>query len=133
MNTYINLQEVFESKDETELKAKAVPYWDNLHGDQAWEWGLMFGPGENTPMAILRQDKDEGNLFWNPYNGVQSKFMQERWSNIMDERMRAYTDIVTGKTSVEEGYRKWLKTYETLGGDQIEKEVNAWYQENKTE
>ncbi|QOV18694.1 hypothetical protein INP51_11855 [Blautia liquoris] len=133
LNTYINLQEVFESKDETELKAKAVPYWDNLHGDQAWEWGLMFGPGENTPMAILRQDKDEGNLFWNPYNGVQSKFMQERWSNIMDERMRAYTDIVTGKTSVEEGYRKWLKTYETLGGDQIEKEVNAWYQENKTE
>lgn len=131
LNTYINLKEGFKANDESLLRAKAVPYWSNLHGEQAWEWNLMFGPGEGTAFSVLEMDKNAGNLFWNLYNGVQSSFMQERWSSIKTESTRFFTDIITGKVSVDEGYSQWLDTYQNLGGSQIEEEVNTWYTESK--
>lgn len=130
LDTYKNLLQVFESKDESQLRAKAVPYWDNLHGEQAWEWNLMFGPGADTPLAVLKKDEEAGNLIWNPYNGAQSSFMQSRWSNVESEKSRFFTDIITGKTDLDDGYKKWLDTYKNLGGDKINKEVNDWYAKN---
>lgn len=132
LDTYKNLQEAYNNdNDETLLTGKAVPYWANLHGADAWEWELMFGPGDGTAFAVLEKDYEAGNLFWNPYNGVQSSFMQERWSNIESERERFFTDIITGQKNVNEGFDEWINTYNNLGGEQIDQEVNAWYIENK--
>lgn len=129
--TYQNLQEAYEhNSDESLLKAKAVPYWANLHGKDGWEWELMFGPGDHTPMHVLEQDYEQGNLFWDPYNGVPSEFMQERWSSIMDEQKRFYSNIIIGKLGVEEGFNQWLDTFNNLGGEQITGEVNDWCQEH---
>ncbi len=129
--TYQNLQEAYEAgEDESLLKAKAVPYWANLHGALAWEWELMFGPGEGTPMHVLEKDYEEGNLFWDPFNGVMSSFANERWSSIRDAEKQSFINIIIGKTGVDEGFVQWMETFHNLGGDQIVQEVNDWYDEN---
>ena len=126
--TYHNLLEAYKNNNDTSvLKAKAVPYWANLHGELQWEWELMFGPDENTAMSVLNESYEKDKLFYNAFLGSQSSFMQERWSTIRDEQLIAFTKIIIGEVSVEEGFNTWLQTFNNLGGDKITSEVNEWY------
>lgn len=127
--TYQNLQEVYENNDDTSLlRGKAVPYWANLHGENQWEWELMFGPGEHTAMSVLEDSYESDRLFYDAFNGVQSMFMQDRWSTITDEQLIVFTKIIVGEFSVEEGFAQWLESFQSMGGEEITQEVNEWYQ-----
>lgn len=125
--TYQNLKEAFVNEDESLLKGKAVVYWENLHGDLAWEWDLMFGPEEGTPMSILEESYENDKLFYDAYYGPQSTYMQDRWSTIKDEQLIAFTKMIVGEVGIEEGFSQWTDTFNSLGGEQITQEVNEWY------
>lgn len=127
-NTYLNLQECYNSNDDTSLlKGKAPTYWANLHGDLQWEWELMFGTSEHTPMTVLGNAVDGDRLFYDAFYGAQSELMLERWSTIKDEQKIAFTKIITGEVDVEAGFNEWLETYDSLGGNDITQDVNDWY------
>lgn len=131
LNTYNNLQEAYnQDNDESLLRAKGVPYWANLHGENQWEWELMFGPGEGTAFSVLKESYDKGDLFWDAFHGEQSELMQNNWSTIQDEQKQAFTDIIIGKVNAEEGFEKWINTWNALDGEEISEYVNTWIQEN---
>lgn len=126
--TYQNLQVAYENNDDTSvLVGKAPTYWANLHGDLQWEWELMFGPGEHTPMTVLEESYENDKLFYDAFYGIQSEFMLERFSTIKDEQLIAFTKMITGEVDVETGFSQWLDTFNSLGGEQITEEVNEWY------
>jgi len=131
--TYQNLQEAYENdNDESLLKAKAVPYWKNLHGKDGWEWELMFGPGDGTPFSVLEKDYNEGNLFWDAFHGEQSELMQSMWSNVEDQRNQFYTNMIIGKVDTESGFAKWVETFNNaLSGEQMTEEVNVWFKDHQ--
>ena len=88
----------------------------------------MFGNGAGVAMTVLDNAKNDGRLFYDTFNGTQSTFMQDRWSTILDEQLIAYTKIILGDVSVDEGFAAWQDTFAKLGGDQITQEINEWYQ-----
>ena len=130
--TYQNLQEAYENgDDESLLKAKGVSYWANLHGENQWEWELMFGPGEGTAFSVLEKYYDADLLFWDAFHGEQSALMQERWSSVKDQQSKFFTDMIIGRLSVEEGFAQWVDTFNnSLDGIQMTEEVKAWCQEH---
>lgn len=126
--TYQNLMEAYENNDDTSiLVGKAPVYWNNLHGDLTWEWEHMFGPLEHAAMTVLEDSYENDKLFYNAYYGIPSEFMNERWSTIKDEQLIAFTKMITGEVSVDDGFAAWLETFDSLGGTQITEEVNEWY------
>lgn len=129
LNTYKNLMEVYNNNEDTSLlKGKAIVYWANLHGDGQWEWERMFGPGEHAAAKVLEEASDGGRLFYDAYYGIQSTYMRDRLPAIKDEQLIAFTKMINGELSVEEGFEQWKETFSSLGGDEITQEVNEWYQ-----
>ena len=130
INAYLAVQEAYKTGDTSNLHFNALAYWEKLHGEFAYEWELMFGNSaerEGVAMEVASKAKDDGLLFYEPFYGVKSTFMQDHWSTIKDEQLIAFTKIIIGEVPVEDGFATWLTTFENLGGKQITDEVNAWF------
>ena len=134
-NTYLNLLECYDKGGDTSvLRAKAITYWNNLtSGASIWAWEHMFGNGEYTPMVVLRDAIENERIHYDGFLGAQNEFMQDRWSVIKDEQLTAFTKIIIGEVGVEEGFADWLKTFDSMGGTQITRDVNEWYAQSKAE
>ena len=134
-NTYLNLLECYDKGGDTSvLRAKAITYWNNLtSGSSIWAWEHMFGNGETTPMVVLRDAIENERIHYDGFLGAQNEFMQDRWSVIKDEQLTAFTKIIIGEVGVEEGFADWLKTFDSMGGTQITRDVNEWYAQSKAE
>ena len=132
-NTYLNLLECYDKGGDTSvLRAKAITYWNNLtSGSSIWAWEHMFGNGETTPMVVLRDAIENERIHYDGFLGAQNEFMQDRWSVIKDEQLTAFTKIIIGEVGVEEGFADWLKTFDSMGGTQITRDVNEWYAQSK--
>ena len=132
-NTYLNLLECYDKGGDTSvLRAKAITYWNNLtSGSSIWAWEHMFGNGETTPMVVLRDAIENERIHYDGFLGAQNEFMQDRWSVIKDEQMTAFTKIIIGEVGVEEGFADWLKTFDSMGGTQITRDVNEWYAQSQ--
>lgn len=133
-NTYLNLLECYDKGGDTSvLRAKAITYWNNLtSGSSIWAWEHMFGNGETTPMVVLRDAIENERIHYDGFLGAQNEFMQDRWSVIKDEQLTAFTKIIIGEVGVEEGFADWLKTFDSMGGTQITRDVNEWYAQSQT-
>ena len=132
-NTYLNLLECYDKGGDTSvLRAKAITYWNNLtSGSSIWAWEHMFGNGETTPMVVLRDAIENERIHYDGFLGAQNEFMQDRWSVIKDEQLTAFTKIIIGEVGVEEGFADWLKTFDSMGGTQITRDVNEWYAQSQ--
>lgn len=132
-NTYLNLLECYDKGGDTSvLRAKAITYWNNLTtGSSIWAWEHMFGNGETTPMVVLRDAIENERIHYDGFLGAQNEFMQDRWSVIKDEQLTAFTKIIIGEVGVEEGFADWLKTFDSMGGTQITRDVNEWYAQSQ--
>lgn len=126
-NTYLNLLECFKSGDTSVLRGKAITYWGNMDSASSWAWHKMFGDGDDTPMVVLGNAINDNRIEYDAFLGAQSEFMQDRWSTIKDEQLTAFTKMIIGEVSIDEGFDAWLKSFDTMGGTQITEEVNAWY------
>jgi putative aldouronate transport system substrate-binding protein len=130
-NTYLNLMEAYKANDPGLLRAKGIPYWANLHSNLQWEWDRMFGPLPHAAMTVLDEAVRRNALFYNAFLGLPSQFMQDRWQSILDEQLVTFTKIVTGDLDVNAGFDAWVKTFNSMGGEQITREVNEWYKNNR--
>jgi putative aldouronate transport system substrate-binding protein len=87
----------------------------------------MFGPGPNTPFAWLSEEYKNNRLFYDAFVGIPSNYMQQRWQAILDQQLATFTKIVAGDLAVDAGFDDWVKTFNSMGGERITQEVNAWY------
>jgi putative aldouronate transport system substrate-binding protein len=53
--------------------------------------------------------------------------MRDRWQAIQDEQLVTFTKIITGDLDVNTGFDAWVRTFNSMGGDRITREVNEWY------
>lgn len=130
LNAWRAIQECFKTGDTSGLAFNAIAYWGKLHGDSAYEWSLMFGDAskqEGIAMSVLSEAQNNNQLHYEPYYGPTTTYMQDHWSTIQSEQLIAFTKIIIGETSVEDGFNTWLENFSKLGGDQVTAEVNEWY------
>lgn len=127
-DTWLNLLECYAAGgDESVLVGKAITYWGNLHSSSQWAWEHMFGDGDYTPMRVLARSIEGDHIEYEKFLGAQSTFMQDRWSTLKDEQLTIFTKMIIGEVDIDAGFESWLKTFDTMGGTQITKEVNEWY------
>jgi putative aldouronate transport system substrate-binding protein len=115
--------------DESLIAPGAKAWYENLiRPDAAYAWMRMLGPQyPHAAFYILKDMIEKDQYFWEAYNGVPSTYMQDRWQSIKDEQLVVFTKIVTGDLDVNSGFDNWVRTFNSMGGDRITREVNDWY------
>jgi putative aldouronate transport system substrate-binding protein len=115
--------------DESLIGPGAVAWYENLvRPDAAYAWMRMLGPQyPRAAFYILKDVIESDQYFWDAYNGIPSTYMQDRWQAIRDEQLVTFTKIITGDLDVNTGFDAWVRTFNSMGGDRITREVNEWY------
>jgi putative aldouronate transport system substrate-binding protein len=129
LNNYIKIKHALDTKDKSGVHGGALANYDalSLPGADGWGWNLMMGGGSGVPFIQLKDAYDGKRLFYDAFTGVPSTYMQQRWQAIRDQQAVTFTKIITGDLAVDAGFDEWLKAFSSMGGDQITREVNAWY------
>lgn len=128
LDCYREVQACYANNGDTSsLTGGGMLHWNNLHGEDKWFWTEMFGPQDGTPFQVLENAISTNNYFYDAFLGPQSQLMIDRWSTIQDEQLRAFTKIIIGEVTVEEGFDAWVKSFDEMGGAKITSEVNDWY------
>lgn len=129
--SWLECLDMYKNGDPSVLGGLGLIYWESLQSELKYEWELMFGPEDDAAMAILGQSINDGLLFYDAFMGAQSDYMLDRWSTIQSEQLIAYTSMILGEVSVDEGFEAWKATFNALGGEKITAEVNEWYASTK--
>jgi len=95
-----------------------------------WFWWVMHCPEyENPAMRITSKNIADKNLQPNLFYGAPTPTMTEKWKLLCEKQAEVYQSIISGGSLDE--FDKFVEEWKALGGEQITKEVNAWYQEHK--
>ena len=112
--------------DPNTLTGLAKNYWDICQQD--WGYMTMFGPQNSPGLVMIKQFENMDTLLQKDYFvGAPTETMVEQWSQLEDLRNSTCIRIITGELDPEQGYYDMIDAWKKLGGDQITKEVNEWY------
>lgn len=106
---------LFEYKNKDTPFAKA--YWNYLGPDGAVSKSISL---LNNEMSVM----DE-------FGGYYSDKETEILKDIEGRMEEVFTNIITGTVSIEQGWRQWITYWREMGGTELEKTVNEWYQHNR--
>jgi putative aldouronate transport system substrate-binding protein len=131
LNPYRDMKKVWAGEMTVEeLNPYSRYYYDMVNTD--WAWNTMWGPGEHTAGVVLDfLVNNPEYIVQNAYVGMPTETQQDRGSVLGEIRKTAYIQIITGYVDVDEGFDKMVKDYMKAGGQDIEDEINDWYQANK--
>ena len=96
-----------------------------------WSWKTMWGGGEHTAGVVLQFLTDHPQyIIQNAYVSVPTEGQQDYGDVLGSMRKQTYVKIITGQLDPDEGFDSFVKEYMARGGQQIEDEVNEWYESN---
>jgi hypothetical protein len=119
--------------DQSKLNAAAMIYYGPINTPASkWGWDFFCNPElPNNAFQRLKEVLDAGLYFYDAYLGVPSNYMAERWQTIKDEQQVAFTKMITGDLDIDSGFAAWQRTFNSLGGERITREVNDWYKSRR--
>jgi putative aldouronate transport system substrate-binding protein len=129
-DAYESLRKSYEAGwDRSLINAAADLYWGPMQNpDTKWGWDRLSSPElPNPAFKRLKEIVDAKTYFYDAYTGLPSTYMQDRWQAIQDEQLVTFTKIITGDLDVNAGFDAWVRTFNSMGGERITQEVNAWY------
>jgi putative aldouronate transport system substrate-binding protein len=122
-------------KDPSKLNPEQLNYYEmsmkSLAGDHDnnnWHQLKMFGPGGS--LTVMLDYWKAGNVQPNQFYGVPTQTMTEKLSTLQKLVLTDYTNIILG-APLDSAFNTFVQNFGTLGGTQMTKEVNDWYQSQK--
>jgi putative aldouronate transport system substrate-binding protein len=91
-------------------------------------WKLRYGPESGTGVSNARQD--EGALMFDEFYGMPGPAGTEKNATLIKLEREAMTKIIMGAAPVSD-FDKFVETWKSSGGNDVEKEINEWYEKNK--
>lgn len=79
--------------------------------------------------STILKAAESGNILYNEYCGINTPTMRKRGSSLSKLVNETYLKIITGKVSADT-FDKFAEDWNAMGGAEVTKEVNEWYQEN---
>lgn len=123
-----------DKKDPSTVPDKDLGIYNDLiaykEGDLA-RWGMdrTFGvDGSGAEVTYFYKNNDL--IFIDEYLGLPTDTMAERDATLKQLKLETFTKIIMGEAGIED-FDTYVEKWKTLGGDDITKEVNEWYQTNK--
>ena len=115
-----------------EVSIDSRRYWENCYGPNSnWAERTMWGPGAHTVGVVLDfLVRNPQYMIQNAYMSTPTETQAERGSILDEMRNSAYSQIMSGRIDVDEGFDKFVEEYLKAGGQAIEDEVNRWYAAN---
>ncbi|QHW31898.1 extracellular solute-binding protein [Paenibacillus rhizovicinus] len=141
-NIYTNVNNAL-GKKLTEIEDQETPYYTNsqqvldaankyLAGDKSGSvWGLYNSRvDENGGWGLTRQIRDNKQFVFNEYYGPATETQIDKGAQLDKLVNETFVKIIMGSAKIDE-FDKFVSSWKALGGDDITKEVNAWYDKNK--
>jgi putative aldouronate transport system substrate-binding protein len=134
---HLKITEAFSTGNVSQLNDEEKGYYDYTKrfrdgevGDgYPWAYARVFGPEQST-YAIINDYMNNGTLFLDGFYGTPTPTMLTRQSGLDTMRDEIFTKIIIGELPVS-AFDTFVTDWKRQGGDDITKEVNAWYKENK--
>lgn len=135
-NNYNIINEVLKNNDTSKLISDDQKnYYESskkyLAGDKSGSaWGFYFSRvAENGGWGTVRKVRDEKKVMYNEYFGPATPTEVEKGSTLGKMMSETFSRIIMG-APIEE-FDKFISDWKKLGGDEITKEINDWYKNNK--
>ncbi|WP_409345873.1 extracellular solute-binding protein [Paenibacillus sp. MBLB4367] len=93
-------------------------------------WGEYAQNGPDSSAAIIDKAIKDNRFVVNQFYGSATQTMADKGANLDKIRSETFMKIVTGNAPISE-FDKFVEDWKKLGGDQITKEVNDWYAQQK--
>ena len=132
LESYLAVKEALNSSDPSGLSnstdkanyGKVLAYHQD--GDlKSWGYAAVFGP--NGSQSIL-EEIDKKKLYkYNEFYGAPTQTMIDKGATLAKMQNETFLKIIMGKAPIEE-FDAFVDQWKRLGGDQITKEVNEWYE-----
>jgi putative aldouronate transport system substrate-binding protein len=106
--------------------------WRNNDRSEGWPWvyNFVFGPGAGSSETAIETYVNNNLILLTEFVGSPTATMITRQSSLDDLRNEVFTKIVVGELPVS-AFDTFVADWKRQGGDDITKEVNAWYKENR--
>jgi putative aldouronate transport system substrate-binding protein len=131
LDPYRDIMKVYRGEMTVDqMNSASKHYYDAVNS--IWAWNVMWGTGEHTTGTVLDfLVSNPQYMIQNAYVGTPTETQAERGGSLEEIRNTAFSQIMTGKLDVDAGFDKFVQDYMAAGGQDIEDEVNAWYQANQ--
>lgn len=146
MQRWLNTFEALETGDTSKVEANYlnkeqyddVKKWmdegdklrrSNKEEDKEWakvRWGWVMS---GRVFQIADEYKRSGNLMMDKRGSYVSPSMIEKQATLSKLEQATFTRIITGEESID-AFDKFVKEWQSLGGNEITKELNEWYKAN---
>lgn len=126
---FMKISEALETKDTSKLNPLETLYYNGvvayMNGDEAqYTQYKMYGP-ESASGSLDYYVKNNYFMF-NEYYGTGTPTMQEKGSTLEKLQLETFVKIIMGQEPAD-SFDQFVEQWKSLGGDQITKEVNDWY------
>ncbi len=122
--------EALKAKDPSKLNAEERSYYDNIlkyeGGDKTF-WNIWKTFGEGGVFDVLGDIKTNNWLMYNEFYGSPTDTMAEKDATLNDLELNFITKLIIGDEDVDSAFDKFVGEWNSLGGEQITKEINDWH------
>jgi len=127
LNAHHNIVKALEAKDPSTLSSEEKGYYDRIvahrSGNRA-EWGQDRIFGTPSSFDVIDQYVNEDNYLLDGFYGGSTPTMVEKMASLQKMEEEVFTKIIMGEPI--DNFDKFVKDWNSLGGEQITKEVNEW-------
>ncbi len=133
LNRHKEITQALKTGDDTNLGGDRRAVYGNilkaLDGDRS-QFGMNLVFGENSSFSVINEYKTDNRIVCDKYLSMTSTPTEEEKGSVLwDKLVTAMYEIIMGKP-VEE-FDSAVSEWRKMGGDDIVKEVNEWYESTK--
>ncbi|SEU25315.1 carbohydrate ABC transporter substrate-binding protein, CUT1 family [Lacrimispora sphenoides] len=133
LEAFNEIQKARKLGDMSILKGEPAVIQGNLEayygGDTSqWGWEKIYGP--TGVFNALNGYIENGQVMREEFVGAPTPTMVDKQSSLRTMELEMFVRIIMGDVSIDE-FDKFVENWNALGGAQMTKEVNEWYQSIK--
>jgi len=108
---------------------KQVKAWIDNKDINSWGMASVFGP--ESSLNVIDENYVKNDLVMtNAFTGLATPTQVRKGTILNDKELEVFTKIIMGEP-VDETFDKFVEDWKKLGGEDLTKEVNEWYEKNK--
>jgi putative aldouronate transport system substrate-binding protein len=133
LKAFLAIDEARKNNDFSKLKGEPKAIAENIEafekGDTSlWGWEKIYG--KNGVLCNMVEYKSHNQLLKEKFVGAPTKTMSEKKSTLDKMEKEVFIKIIMGESSINE-FDKFVENWNKLGGADMTKEVNEWYESVK--
>jgi putative aldouronate transport system substrate-binding protein len=135
---HLMIKEALKTGDTSVLNAefknvydKVKAWYDGDHSDPMnWAFAAISGTHATTSQMAIEEYVKNDLILMSAFYGVPTETMKTRQSSLDDLRDEIFTRIIIGELPIS-AFDTFVADWKRQGGDDIAREVNAWYKERQ--